>query len=334
MVRNTFVSVPQLRPIKPASSASALRNCSSIPARAKSSRRFTASVADHTPSPLAGKRVVITRAESQSATLAAALRAHGAEAVSLPLIQILPPLDYAPLDSALANLANFDWLIFTSQNAVTAVADRFTVLGLAGLAATTPGRESVIPSEARNLSSSAGLPRIAAVGKATAEAAQLAGFNVTHVGQAGTAATLVHELASELAGKRVLLPRSDRAASELVTRLQRFGAEVTEVMAYRTADTTEVDPAGREAVAACSAILFFSPSAVHSFAALQKSSALNSLADNVVVGAIGPVTSVALRNAGFRCDFQASEPSVEEIVATLAVHFEKISVQSASGANS
>jgi uroporphyrinogen-III synthase len=284
--------------------------------------------------PLAGKRVVITRAESQSATLAAALKAHGAEAVSLPLIQILPPQDYAPLDSALHRLANFDWLIFTSQNAVTAVADRLTVLGLADFAVTTPSQESVIPSAARNFSSSSRSLRVAAVGKATAEAAQLAGFNVTHVGQAGTAATLVYEFAPELSGRRVLLPRSDRAAGELVPRLQRLGAEVTEVIAYRTADTTEVDAAGREAVAGCSAILFFSPSAVHSFAALQKSSALNSLADDVVVGAIGPVTSVALRNAGWRCDFQASEPSVEEIVATLAVHFEKSSAQSASGANS
>jgi len=296
-------------------------------------------VADHTPSPLAGKRVVITRAESQSATLAAALRAHGAEVVSLPLIQILPPLDYAPLDSALRSQSSFGWLIFTSQNAVTAVAERLAVLGIAGLTLGTPRQGSVIASEARNLSSSAdhanpGSPHIAAVGKATADAARLAGFNVTHVGQGGTAATLVHELASELPGKRVLLPRSDRSASELVPRLQRFGAEVTEVVAYRTTDTTEVDAAGREAVAACSAILFFSPSAVHSFAALQKSSALNSLGESVVVGAIGPVTSVALRNAGFHCDFQASEPSVEEIVATLAVHFEKISVQPASGANS
>jgi len=296
-------------------------------------------VADHPPSPLAGKRVVITRAESQSATLAVALKAHGAEVVSLPLIQILPPLDYAPLDSALHDLANFDWLIFTSQNAVAAVAERLTVLGLAGLAVTTPSQESVIPSAARNLSSAEshatpGSLLIAAVGDATAEAAQLAGFNVTHVGQGGTAATLAHELASKLRDKRVLLPRSDRAAVELVPRLQRFDAKVIEVIAYRTSNTTEVDAVGREAVAACSAILFFSPSAVHSFAALQKSSALNSLADSAVIGAIGPVTSIALRNAGFRCDFQASEPSVEEIVATLAVHFEKISVQSASGANS
>ena len=286
-------------------------------------------MAEQTPtpqaaSPLAGKRVVVTRAASQSAALAAALKKEGVEVIALPLIQILPPQDFAPLDSALRDLANFDWLIFTSQNAVAALADRI----------------SVIPSETRNLSSggatSAPSVRIAAVGKATAEAAQLVGFTVAHVGQGGTAATLVYELASELSGKRVLLPRSDRAASELVPRLQRFGAIVTEVIAYRTAEITSIDPAGREAVAASDAILFFSPSAVHSFAALQKSSALNPLADTAVIGAIGPVTSVALRNSGLRCDFQASEPSIEEIVATLAVHFEKISIQSqsASGANS
>jgi uroporphyrinogen-III synthase len=308
-------------------------------------------VADVTPSPLAGKRVVITRAESQSAALAAALKAQGAEVVSLPLIQILPPLDYAPLDSALRDLADFDWLIFTSQNAVAAVADRLLAIVPANpISAAT--REPVIPSSpaeagaategsdlvGRNLSSadstSAASVRIAAVGKATADAAQLAGFDVAHIGLGGTAATLVLELASELRDKRVLLPRSDRAASELVPRLQRFGAEVTEVIAYRTADTSAVDAASRESVAASNAILFFSPSAVHAFAALQKSSALNAIAENTVIGAIGPVTSVALRNAELHCDFQASEPSVEEIVATLAVHFEKIKVQSASGADS
>jgi uroporphyrinogen-III synthase len=271
-------------------------------------------VAEQASSPLAGKRVVITRAASQSAALIAALKAQGAEVRSLPLIQILPPLDFAPLDSAVHNLANFNWLIFTSQNAVTALADRI----------------SVVPTGA----AAAASVRVAAVGKATAEAAQLAGFTVAHVGQGGTAASLVYELAAELPGKRVLLPRSDRAASEILPRLQKFAAEVVEVIAYRTADATEIDPASKEAAATCDAILFFSPSSVHSFVALQKSSALNALSDTVVVGAIGPVTSVALRNSGLRCDFQASEPSVEEIVATLIVHFEKLSVESASGANS
>ncbi len=77
-------------------------------------------MADRAPSSLGGKRIVITRAEYQSAALAAALRAHGAEVDLLPLIQILPPLDYAQLDSALCKSAYFDWLFFTSQNAVTA----------------------------------------------------------------------------------------------------------------------------------------------------------------------------------------------------------------------
>jgi uroporphyrinogen-III synthase len=278
-------------------------------------KRFIASVVDQSPSPLAGKRVVVTRAESQSAALAAALRKHGAEVVSLPLIQILPPVEYTQLDSALREFAQFDWLFFTSQNAVTAIADRLASLGV-------------------NFRDMSPAPGIAAVGKATAEAAQLAGFKVAHIGQGGTAATLVHELATELRGKRVLLPRSDRAATELGPRLQKFGADVTEVIAYRTANTTDVDSASREAVAHSDAILFFSPSAVHSFAGLQESSKLESLAEIVVVGAIGPVTSVALRNVGMRCDFQASEPSVEDIVATLAVHFERIKIQSASGANS
>ena len=270
-----------------------------------------------TPSPLAGKRVVITRAEAQSAALAVALKSQGAEVISLPLIQILPPQDFAPFDSALRDLANFDWIIFTSQNAVSVFAGRLATLGIDFRAQKPAGK-------------------IAAVGKATADVACQSGFDVAHIGQGGTAAALVYELASELSSKRVLLPRSDRAASELVPRLQKLGAAVTEVIAYRTADTTSIDPAGREAVATSDAILFFSPSAVHSFVVLQKASALNALKDTVVIGAMGPVTSVALRNSGLRCDFQASEPSVDEIVATLAVHFEKISIQSqsASGANS
>jgi uroporphyrinogen-III synthase len=307
--------VQPLLPTKRANSVSAWRKCSSNLAPEKSSKRSIASVAEQTPFPLAGKRVVITRAESQSATLATALRARSAEVVSFPLIQILPPQDSAALDAALSEFQSFDWLLFTSQNAVAATAARLTALQI----------------DFRRLP---GAAKIAVVGQATAEGAESAGFRVTHVGQGGTAAALVHEIALQLRGKRVLLPHSDRADSTLLQRLQRFGAEVTEVIAYRTADTNQVDSASREAIAKSDAILFFSPSAVHAFANLQKSSTLAALADTTVVGAIGPVTSVALRNSGLRCDFQASEPSVEEIVATLAVHFEKIKVQSASGANS
>ena len=104
-------------------------------------------MADHTISPLAGKRVVITRAESQSATLTATLRGRGAEVIPVPLIRIAPPRDFVPLDSALCELTNFDWLIFTSQNAVAAVADR-----LAALQDSKRTSAPVISSAARNLS--------------------------------------------------------------------------------------------------------------------------------------------------------------------------------------
>lgn len=253
-------------------------------------------MADRSPSPLAGKRVVITRPESQSAALATALRAAGAEVILLPLIGIEPPHDFAALDSALRNLSQFDWLIFTSQNAVAVVADRFSFLNL-----TTR------------------TPRIAAVGKSTADSATAAGFAVTHTGP-GTAAELIHELANELSGKRILLPRSDRAAASLITQLQNTGAEVTEVIAYRTVLLDYAD--SNAATDHADAILFFSPSAVHAFSVLIKSGVFSSIQAYGAVGAIGPVTRSALMEAALPCDFEAQHPSAEEIISTLAAHFE------------
>ena len=290
---------------------------------------------DPTPSPLAGKRVVVTRPESQSATLTAALRAKGAEVVLLPLIRIAPPQDFTPLDSALCELTNFDWLIFASQNAVAAVADR-----LAALQGSKETPASVIPSRpaqagaARNLACSSQSLHIAAVGKATAEAARLSGFNVTHVGRGGTAAELVHELANELRGKRILLPRSDRAAAALVVQLRDLGAHITEVVAYRTVAVASVDRNTRESVSNADGILFFSPSAVNAFLSLSKSGVLSSLRTDIPFGAVGPVTRFALREAGLRCDFEAPEPSVNGIVAAFTAHFERAKVSSVSGVNS
>ena len=306
---------------------------------------------EHPTPPLAGKRVVITRAESQSLALAEALRAKSAIVISLPLIQIAPPQDFAPLDSTLRNLANFDWLIFTSQNAVTAIADRLAVLSLGFFPFSTPSQESVsqksvIPSEAtegsdlvgRNLSTvvatAANLPRIAAVGNSTAAAVQSTGFTVAYTGKGGTAADLIVELANDLRGNRVFLPRSDRAAAALITQLQDLGAQVKDVIAYRTIPVDSADTSTRESVSRADAILFFSPSAVHAFLNLVKTEALSPLRKNIAIGAVGPVTCLALREAALPCDFQAQEPNVNEIVQALATHFEKAKVSSVSGANS
>lgn len=272
-------------------------------------------MAEKPPSPLAGKRVVITRAESQSASLAQALRAKAAEVISLPLIRILPPEDTADFDSALCNLAKFDWLVFTSQNAVSAIAERLEAIGIR-----------------RNTNH--GKPKVAAVGRSTAESAESLGFVVAYTGKGGTAADLVQELANELRGKRALLPRSDKAATALIRQLREVGAEVTEVVAYRTVYVAAVEANAREGLATCDAVLFFSPSVVHAFLSLVKTGVLSSLQERVAVGAIGPVTVSSLYEAGIRCDFQAGEPRVDGIVAALAAHFERTKMVSASGVQS
>ena len=124
--------------------------------------------------PLAGRRILITRAAHQAGKLSEGLRALGADPVEVPVIEIQPPADFAPLDRALRSLPSYDWLILTSANAVRALADRTAALGL-------------------NLTDTARL-NIAAIGEATAEAARHAGLPVTLVPDSYVAESLVAKL--------------------------------------------------------------------------------------------------------------------------------------------
>lgn len=247
-------------------------------------------------SSFAGKRVVITRPKEQSARLVQALQAAQFEPVLLPLLRIEPPARWEALDGAIANLEKFDWLIFTSQNAVTAFVARMSALALA---------LSAIPTSLQ----------IAVVGKATAERAVELGLGVSRFGKGRSAADLVSELARELPHKKVLLPRGDLAPHALVQQLQQAGAHVSEVAAYRTVavDYSDED----EVPASADAILFFSPSAVNAFVALAKSGILSSVRQYGAVGCIGPVTRAALLDGGLPCDFEAPESSAQQIVAAL-----------------
>ena len=171
-------------------------------------------MADAIESPLAGKIVVVTRAAAQSNELCEELSARGAQARLLPLISFAPPENYDAMDAALNNIEAFDWVLFTSANAVQAVERRGEDLG-------------------RNLNTVAKLPPVAAVGPATSAAAEAAGFSVEYVATDHSGTGLARELGAELRGKKVLLPRSDRANPDLPAALRRYGALVTEVVAYR-----------------------------------------------------------------------------------------------------
>jgi uroporphyrinogen III methyltransferase/synthase len=244
--------------------------------------------------PLAGRRFVVTRRPEQAGGLAALLRAAGAEVLEVPAIAIAPPEDASALDAALAGLDRFDWVVFTSANAVQAVAGR-------------PARP-------------AHWPRLASVGPATSRALEQAlGRGPDLVPEAdfraeGLAAAFVR---AGVAGRRVLLPVSDRARETLEAALRAAGAEVTRVVAYRT--VAPADAVGALAAALAGGVdlvLFASPSAAENVAL-----ALGPGARLPACAVIGPVTEAAAHSAGFDVAVVAQPSTAEGLVASLVRHF-------------
>lgn len=266
-------------------------------------------------SPLAGKRVVITRAALQSSELFEKLRARGAVPISLPLVSFAPPQDFAPIDAAMQNLARFDWAIFTSVNVVHALVARSATLGL-------------------DLHQLGKPPRIAVVGPATKQEAEHAGFSVDYVAKTHLGVALAEELGEQVRDHGVFLPRSDRANPDLPAALRRLGAKLTEVVAYRTLPPGDVD---RERVAKivageAAAVLFFSPSAVQNLADLMGRRQLGAAQNGVVMAAVGPVTAAALRDAGIQSIVVAADTTPAAIVAALEAHFADTAKRSTAGA--
>ncbi len=262
--------------------------------------------------PLAGKRVVVTRAPEQAEELVRRLEELGAEVLLAPCVRFEAPLDSARLDEGLRNLSSFDWLIFTSQNAVRFVASRIVELGFS--AATLR----------------AVAPKVAAVGEATAAAGRAAGFDVTYVASRSSGEALAKELSDRLTGCSVLLPRSDRARSELPNALRAAGAEVTEVVAYRTLDAPLAKSGQLEEIRSgkVDAIAFASPSAFDSMADALGAAELRGIGERAVIAAIGPVTAEAIRKAGLTVRITAEESNAAGLAAAIADYFEQQRVKS------
>ena len=261
-------------------------------------------MAEASPSALDGRRIVITRSAPQSEMLAKELSARGAIPVVLPLVSFADPQDFAPLDRAIAEIQQFDWIILTSAQAVRAVVKR--------------GKELE-----RSLIRSGSELRIASVGPVTAEAARQAGLPVEYVAETHTGAALAEELGDRLQGAKVFLPRSDRANPDLPAALKRRGAQVTEVIAYRTLKPTDVDQRNLRQMAegAADAVLFFSPSAVQHFAELFGGEQLRALQDKLAITAVGPVTANVLRQAGVGRTVLAGDTTAAAVVDALEKHF-------------
>lgn len=255
-------------------------------------------------SSLAGKRIVITRAAAQSDALAQELSSRGALPVVLPLVSFAEPEDFSPLDRAITELQQFDWLILTSAQAVRSIVQRAAEL-----------RQALIRTGSHS--------RVACVGPATAEAARNAKLPVEYVAATHNGVGLANELGGKLNGARVLLPRSDRANPDLPVALKRHGAQVNEVIAYRTVRPTESDRDSLKQIVAgeTDAILFFSPSAVQHFSELVGAEKLREIQDRLAITAVGPVTANALREAGVERIVVALDTSGASVIDALEKHF-------------
>jgi uroporphyrinogen-III synthase len=255
--------------------------------------------------PLAGKRVVITRAAEQAQELAARLEQHGAEVLLLPTLSFQAAQNSAQLDEAIRGLSRFDWILFTSRNAVRFFCERCRALGLDPPSGYT----------AR--------PQIAAVGPATAEAARQQGIRVARVASRFLGQGLVEDLRSDLAGAKILLPRSNRAREELPVALRSLGALVTEVVAYETGVPAAPDRKllDRILVGEVDAVTFTSPSAFEHFLEMAGAEQLRKVAGSLALAAIGPVTAAAIREAGFAVDIEAEESTADGLTAALVAYF-------------
>jgi uroporphyrinogen-III synthase len=240
--------------------------------------------------PLAGKRVLVTRARRQAGGLSRELRRLGARVMEVPTIEVHPPRSYRALDRALGTLADYEWLILTSVNGVEALILRMRKLKL----------------RLRRLQ---GL-RIAAIGPATRSAIETRGLRVEVMPREYVAEAVVRGLRRRVKGKRVLLVRAAIARDVIPRLLRRAGARVDVVAAYRTAtpsgSAARIRAALKDPRRIPDSITFTSSSIARNFVAMLGPDGREHLA-GVKLASIGPVTSATLRDLGLRAHVEARE---------------------------
>jgi uroporphyrinogen III methyltransferase / synthase len=255
--------------------------------------------------PLYGLRVLVTRARDQASALSALLREQGAEPVECPVIEIQPPADSAALDEALTRLASYDWLVFTSANGVAAFFQRLSHLNL----------------DVRALKG----VRLAAIGPATAAGLERFGLRLDYVPEVYVGEAVAQGLKDMVQGKRVLLPRAETVRPVLAEELQRSGAEVDQVVAYRTVTATSLPG---EILAMLEekkidVVTFTSASTVEGLMGALKGTSQVELLSGVTVACIGPITAEAAEAKGLQVDVRSEEHTIPGLVDAIVRHFEE-----------
>lgn len=256
--------------------------------------------------PLLGKKIVVTRAREQASDLIRQLSELGAECLEYPTITIAPPDDGSLLDRAIENIRAYDWLIFTSVNAVDFFFKRLfekneDVRALGGI-------------------------HTAAIGPATAQHLFRFGLRSDLVPESYRAESVAAAFAAvDLKNKKILLPRAAEARAVLPTGLAKMGAGVDDVPVYRTLavsahadglirllENKEVD-----------LITFTSSSTAKNFKALLPPEKFSSLLNDVPVASIGPITTETAQKIGFTVRITARDHTIPGLCRAVQQYFSK-----------
>ena len=254
---------------------------------------------------LTGKRILITRSREQAGALARLFEAEGAQVLSVPTIEIVPPQSFQPLDKALKKIHSYDWLILTSVNGVQSLQRRME-------------RAAIEPGLLRRLN-------VVAIGPATKTALEAIGIRVDHVPSEYVAEALVETLRDRVCGKKILLVRAKVARDVIPQQLRKFGADVDVAEAYETTIPPNARVKLRDALSAGQrpdVITFTSSSTARNFVILlEPGTSPKDRLQGIKLAAIGPVTSDTLREVGLWVDIEATDYTMPGLVEAVSRSF-------------
>ncbi|OKY75139.1 MAG: uroporphyrinogen-III C-methyltransferase [Desulfobulbaceae bacterium DB1] len=250
--------------------------------------------------PLFGKRIIVTRTREQASELVSLLEENGANCLEFPTISICPPDSWDALDEALQQLGRFQWLVFTSINAIHAFFGRLYEKGM----------------DTRALASC----KIAAVGKVTDDCLRTYGLISDLLPEDFTGEGLAEAFERQgVAGNEILIPRALKAREVLPERLERAGARVTIVPVYQNKRPEGIHEKLRAKLENKDAdiVTFTSSSTVTNFIhmlGVKDQDELQRIMGGIKIAAIGPVTAKTVEANGLKVDIQPETYTIPDLV--------------------
>lgn len=254
--------------------------------------------------PLFGKRIVITRARKQASDLVKLLSDLGAHCIEAPSIRVVDTPEPEPMEQAILNLSDYDWIVFTSVNGVHFFFEHLFALGF----------------DVRRLHTI----KTACIGPATAKRLRDFGLNSDIIPESYHAESVVDAFRNQpMDGKRVLIPRAKEARPVLPVELRNMGALVHEVTAYETLEVTDkADELIRQLRAGdIDVVTFTSSSTVKNFAAILPKDERSDIMKHVTVACIGPITADTAEQLGFKVAICADNYTIPGLATAILEHY-------------